>query len=163
MFIRPSWTTQTDSHLLMYLPRKLEALDDNELWIICNKKEFDNKLKSHLLEKLSSTIVCDRLFCHVCSTIVVPYLVISHLHKFVCCNLVVQYWLCSHYISSLALSLNASILLGFPPSILHRPHLPFGHDLKYNKFLIWIVALPLGTRLKYSLYYTWVSTGKSHR
>jgi hypothetical protein len=36
------------------------------------KKEFDKKLKSHFLEKLSSTIVCDRLFCPVCSTAAIP-------------------------------------------------------------------------------------------
>jgi hypothetical protein len=51
---------------LVNLPRLWSQFEEENIKILRNKLEFNQKLKSYFLEKLSSTIHCTRLLCPTC-------------------------------------------------------------------------------------------------
>ena len=57
----------TDCHPLVSFPKLWDEFNVPSISIIRNKLEFGNKLKEHLISKLSTTITCNKLFCPSCS------------------------------------------------------------------------------------------------
>ena len=60
-------TLCTERHPLTAFPTIWENFDDNSIKIIRNKLEFKKKLKEFFLNKLSSTVTCNKLYCPACS------------------------------------------------------------------------------------------------
>lgn len=57
----------TDRHPLFSFPRLWENFLDEQIKFIRKKSEFDEKLKKHFLNELSSVPNCNRLFCYSCA------------------------------------------------------------------------------------------------
>jgi hypothetical protein len=54
---------------LVNLPKLWTLFDNAEIKFIRNKLEFNLKLKKFLLSQLSSSVVCNRLFCPACTNV----------------------------------------------------------------------------------------------
>jgi len=66
LYIEPSRLAQTANHPLATFPVKWDSLPI-EISFIRNKIEFDDKLKTYFLNRLSNHIECNNLFCPTCS------------------------------------------------------------------------------------------------
>jgi hypothetical protein len=65
-FIPFSRLTTSDRLPLISFSKLWNNFSNNEIKLVANKKEFNNKLKIHLLSTLNATIVCARLTCQAC-------------------------------------------------------------------------------------------------
>lgn len=59
--------SQTAIQPYFAFPRTWSTFHREDIKIIRDKIEFNEKLKTYFLEKLSATVKCDRLFCPSCS------------------------------------------------------------------------------------------------
>ncbi len=66
LYVPPSRLSTTAKHPYFNLPKTWTEFSNENIKILRNKLEFNHALKSHLLDLLSDTIVCNRLLCPVC-------------------------------------------------------------------------------------------------
>ena len=59
-------TNTTSKFPLTAFPRIWEDFPDEEIKFTRNKIEFNFKLKNHFIQKLNSSVICDRLLCPDC-------------------------------------------------------------------------------------------------
>jgi hypothetical protein len=68
-FIPFARTNQISYQPLIAFPKIWDEFPDESIKIIRNKIEFNTKLKTYLLDKLSPIVNCERLFCPSCNNL----------------------------------------------------------------------------------------------
>ncbi len=66
LYLPPCRLTTLSKFPYYNLPRTWSNFDDENIKIIRNKLEFNQKLKKHFLDLLSANILCTRLLCPTC-------------------------------------------------------------------------------------------------